>query len=1346
MAVELNVDGSVEEIVAKLRRTQQELEGVADGYDNIASASRRAVAGATQGAKAVGEESKKAGKELNTQAGIIENLEAHLSRLREGQKKAMSIEDIKKYNTEIAKTEKALDEIGNAGGKGLDKVNERATASVKLFGQLRAQVSSTFAPLIAAAAGGAAIGGIISEVNDFAQASADLSAITGATGEQLEFMKQKAVEVGVTTTASAAETLKAYQLIASAKPELLQNAEALAAITDQAIILADASGLTLPEAAKALTDSLAQFSAPASEAGRFINILAAASKEGAVEIPATTEALVKFGVAAKSANIEVEESVALIQALGEKGSAFQGAEGGTKLRNILGKLSATDVLPKDAIDRLKAAGIEIEKLSDKSLSLEARLRALAPIQNDANTLTALFGDENRVAAQAVLQSIDRYAELKTKITGTNTAIEQATTRTATAGIEYQKLKNALSALIQGSGGSFGELLAVGLRLTREFLVGFANALKELPDFINRNGTALILLATAVALYYRGVIASTAADIANTVAKKAKLVAENAMNAAMFVGRGLQLLYTAATLVLTGQISLATAAQWGWNAAMSANPIGALVTLLILAGGAIAAYVNSQREAVREARLMGEIQKEASLAIAEEKSNLELLVSIARDENIAKEKRIEAIKKLNELSPEYLGNLTLETINTDGATKAINLYLEALNKKAIAEAAQNKRTELYKQLLEAENKENEEFLEWSNRWLVWNSDSRQQQGAKFKQEEINKINAEITALDKLIKKKIEEGQITVDNVTKTTETETVTGGADTEAEIKKREALAKEKQEAELAAMRDGLAKQLRQEDIRHTDLMKKLKKFHLNTAEEEAQHGENVLKIKADWITKQFEQEKKRDEEQANLDKKTGLTRLAFIWAQAQKEARAIEDAIKATQGGKITAEQQKQVNFLRQKATDEYIKGVAEFYDKDLKAKEHHDILMLEKERKNYKTQKEFEAFKQKEILKIRLDYAEQNLKLVEAQTGADSDAALNLRKIINEIKGALDEIAAKGGAANKFDFWKMVGLDPEDPKNKRIIGGIQQAVATAIDVTNQFLAVARDAANQRAQIAQEELDQIQSLISEKESQLDREIELSKAGYANDVAGKQAEIDQLKEQEKKKKQERIKALEEQKKVQRAQLVMDTITQTSSLITAAAQVFNSVASIPFVGVALGIALVGAMIGAFVAARVQAFKAVNSSGLKAEKGMFGVVGGRRHSEGGERFGDHIEIEQGEAFGVFSRGATRKHGKVIEAFTNALNKGNDSEIRGIGELLAGTGISMSTDTPDRLGDKSIVITHQRDELRVKFDSDDLRENNKLLRQYLENQNTDTQTEYFDDYRVEKTKGRTRIIKKQ
>lgn len=160
-------------------------------------------------------------------------------------------------------------------------------------------------------------------------------------------------------------------------------------------------------------------------------------------------------------------------------------------------------------------------------------------------------------------------------------------------------------------------------------------------------------------------------------------------------------YAVTTKLLTGEIKIATVAQRVFNAVVKANPIALIVTALLAAGAALIAFASSSKEASREQEILKEIQEDVINGMASEQAELQRLVAIAKDETQTRHARNKAIKELNKISPEYLGNLTLETINTKEATAAIDSYTESLVAQARAKALQEKLTQAVTRQLELE---------------------------------------------------------------------------------------------------------------------------------------------------------------------------------------------------------------------------------------------------------------------------------------------------------------------------------------------------------------------------------------------------------------------------------------------------------------------------------------------------------------------------------------------------------------------------------------------------------------------------------------------------------------------
>ena len=1312
MAITLDIDGSVEKIVGNLRTTQTELERTSAGYEKLQTTSREAVSGIrdgvtqatqatnkhtdevekqTQSQKKNNDEQRKGNEEQKKQIGILQQLEQELVRLREKQKSATSVEDLKRYNSEIANCEQTIKEYKNEGTTAFKAVDNSASASGETFNKLNDSLVGTVAAFAAT------------------------------------YLTALSVQ-GVMTLSE--ESIKSY-LEAEANVRLLKNA------------LVNIGG----EGSKAIKELVDQSQQLSSKSGK--------SLFGDDEIMQAQRAFAVYGLGSKQIK-------SVIPVLVEFAT-----------QNQLTLEAATDVFIKGVNGQgraLKEYGITLKDSGDRN-------------KNYANTLEAMEA-KSKGAFDSLGEGAKKTAQLKDSV---------------------GEFKEALGEKLEPV---FVKFTSGMIEFVNNVAPKYIDFFFNIPVLLDKYSNALIVMAALLLIYNRNKIASTIIDARDTVVKGFNTAAEYAGIAARFAAGVSVRVYALAVQLMTGQITVATAATRVWNAvtALSGGGLGILVAGLVAAGAAFAIYLNNQRKSNLEQKLSNEIQAEALNNTAKEKSRLEQLLEIARNETLSKQDRLKAIKAINEISPEYLGNLTLETINTDAARLAIEKYLTVLDRKALATAYENRLVALNSDYIKTQGQDLESFITTGDKLLVWTQDGLDALSNERKTKRLNDIDIQITALKRLRDEALKTGAINVDDLTgglKTSDLNKTTGSEVTDKDGDKKKKLAEQKAKEladlnlamqkdglfkelaqeekaynekkaiavkygvdytelterynekvlairqkynnagvamDVASMKDGLEKQLALEDIRYEDLMQKYEKLGLDTAAITSQHADNVLKIKMDYIEKEFKLETDKNERQADLDQLAGIERINALKKQADEEINLIEATLKAQQGGSITDEQTKQLLLLRKKTNEAFLKESKEFQTKEATDAENHEILMLELKRDNFKTQKDFEEFKGREILNIRIKYAEAQLALVQKTEGAESNAALEFKKTINDLKGQVADLDSQDGDKS-FSIWKMVGLDPENKEDSAIIEGVTTAFNTIKDILTQVNELRLQAAQTALDAANAEVEAAEKTIEAKEKQLDREIELAKLGYANNIEQTQKELAAAKQLEQTKKQEAQKALEEKKKIQKQQLIIDTITQVSSLITAAAQVFQSVASIPFVGVALGAALVAGMIGSFIAAKVMAFKAINNE--KAEKGKFGVIKGRRHSDGGENFDDHIEVEDGEAYGVFSRGATNKHRHIIESFVNSVNKDDKDGMYNVAALLAGTGVTMAKEPAELIAKKEQRNEKNKLLLKVDYDDKGVKENNALLKELLKKKKEDENTEYFDGYKIVTKGNHTRII---
>lgn len=316
---------------------------------------------------------------------------------------------------------------------------------------------------------GLAIGGVTSAVSswynnnkEMEKSLSSLKSLTGASAEDVKFYKKEAQEMGRTTTLSATQVVEAYKLIGSARPDLLKNKEALAAVTKETIVLAEASEMELSGAAQAMTGIMNQFNLGAESSKRIINALAAGSKEGAADISSLSDTIDKSGAVMQGYNISVEQGIGLAETLAEKN--IKGAEAGTQLRNVLLTMQGIEALPEKALAALKEYGVDTKKVADETVPFQERLKEMSKISGNATAMIQVFGKENIVAGKAILGNVDKVEQFTNAVTGTNVAYEQASINTDNLDGDLKSLGSAWEGLtlsMDGGGSVFRPIVQAG---------------------------------------------------------------------------------------------------------------------------------------------------------------------------------------------------------------------------------------------------------------------------------------------------------------------------------------------------------------------------------------------------------------------------------------------------------------------------------------------------------------------------------------------------------------------------------------------------------------------------------------------------------------------------------------------------------------------------------------------------------------------------------------------------------------------------------------------------------------------------------------------------------------------
>lgn len=306
--------------------------------------------------------------------------------------------------------------------KGLKKDSDNVRKSVaRTSGQLAGNLKN----LAAAALSFVGIRKFLETGAKFQDAMADLSAITGAAGEDLDNLRVKTLKMAKASVTSQAEVAEAIKLVASAKPDLLENLDALTATTKEVLLLKNAAGIELADAANITAQGLNIFGAEAKRAGEFVNILAAGAKLGSSEIADTGQAMLIAGPGAKAAGLSFGQLNAAIQSVAKSG--IKGSQAGTALNAIFG--------------RLRRRGTDFKKVGLEKAFADVRdeLERIKNPTKRAQMEAKIFGEEHAKVGLALLDNAKLLGQYEKSLVGTNIAQEQADIRLATFNSKMKKL-------------------------------------------------------------------------------------------------------------------------------------------------------------------------------------------------------------------------------------------------------------------------------------------------------------------------------------------------------------------------------------------------------------------------------------------------------------------------------------------------------------------------------------------------------------------------------------------------------------------------------------------------------------------------------------------------------------------------------------------------------------------------------------------------------------------------------------------------------------------------------------------------------------------------------------------
>lgn len=379
------------------------------------------------------------------------------------------------------------------------KSNSMTTAVGKVMQSTGASMTKYITtPLVGVGVAAAKVGG------DFEEQMSRVKAISGATGDTFEQMKQQAIDLGAKTAFSAKESAAGMENLASAGFNAQEIMQAMPGLLD----LAAVSGGDVALASENAASALRQFGLDASQAGHVADVFARAAADTNAEVGDMGYALKYAGTAAKAAGWSLEETAAAIGIMSDAG--IKGEQAGTTLRGALTRLmNPTDAMIS-SMDRL---GVTMYDSQGKMYPLEGILAQLSSAtkgltdEQKNQELATIFGTN---ALSGMLALVDAGPVKLSKLTksledsdgaaddmartmqdNANSSVEQMLGALESAAIVVQKILAPTIRKVADAVGALVQKFVNAPESTQKFIVAIGLVAAALPPLIFAIGTAIM---------------------------------------------------------------------------------------------------------------------------------------------------------------------------------------------------------------------------------------------------------------------------------------------------------------------------------------------------------------------------------------------------------------------------------------------------------------------------------------------------------------------------------------------------------------------------------------------------------------------------------------------------------------------------------------------------------------------------------------------------------------------------------------------------------------------------------------------------------------------------------------
>lgn len=344
----------------------------------------------------------------------------------------------------------------------------------------------------AAVAGGAIALGLGVAVNRFAEFDAAMSAVqanSGATGAELDALRQAAIDLGADSQFSAKEAAEGINELAKAG---VSASDILGGGLKGSLDLAAAGQIGVGEAAETAATAMTQFNLEGGEIPHVADLLTNAANKAQGGVGDLAAALKQGGLVAASTGLTIDETTASLAAFASAG--LVGSDAGTSLKTMLQRLSAPSgeaarLMEELGISAYDASGefVGMEALSGQ---LQTSLSGLTAEQRNSALATIFGSDAVRAANILYAEGASGIAKWTDEVTESGAAAKQAAILNDNLKGDVERLGGALDSVFIQTGGSANG----ALRTLTQGLTGLVDYIGKVPGPVLLAGSALASLA------------------------------------------------------------------------------------------------------------------------------------------------------------------------------------------------------------------------------------------------------------------------------------------------------------------------------------------------------------------------------------------------------------------------------------------------------------------------------------------------------------------------------------------------------------------------------------------------------------------------------------------------------------------------------------------------------------------------------------------------------------------------------------------------------------------------------------------------------------------------------------